>query len=40
MQVCKQVVTSLFTSWRQVVFAQLVPMQKLVTSLKQAVNKL
>jgi hypothetical protein len=40
LQVCKQVVTSLFTSCRQVVFALLVPHAVVVTSLEQAVNNL
>jgi hypothetical protein len=38
LQVCKQVVTNLFTSCRQVVFALLVPI--VVISLEQAVNNL
>jgi hypothetical protein len=35
-QVCKQVVTNMFTNCRQVVFALFVPV--VVTSLEQAVN--
>jgi hypothetical protein len=38
LQICKQVVTNLFTSCRQVVFALLVPV--VVTSLEKAVNNL
>ena len=37
--VCKQVVTNLFTSCQQIVFALLVPLV-VVTSLEQAVNNL
>jgi hypothetical protein len=39
LQVCKQVVTNLFTSCQQVVFALLVP-SCCITSLEQAVNNL